>query len=326
MKKILVTGATGFTGGNLCRRLVQDDKQVVAFVRPTSRIEILKKLGIECREVDIKSTESVQENFSNIAMVYHIAAAYRSEYSDRDEFRLVNVEATRNLLEASMRAKVERFVHCSTVGVQGEIEDPPADENYRFKPGDHYQRSKLEGELLAREYFKKGLPGCVVRPVGIYGPGDTRFLKLFRAINRGRFIMIGTGKTLYHLTYIDDLIEGFIKAGTRPEAVNGVFTIAGERYTTLNELIGIIANVLSKHVTLLKIPIWPVYVASVVCDKLCKSLGIAPPLYPRRVEFFMLDRAFSINKAKKMLGYQPKVDLYQGIRKTAAWYIEKGLI
>ena len=138
--------------------------------------------------------------------------------------------------------------------------------------------------------------------------------------------MIGTGKTLYHLTYIDDLIEGFIKAGTRPEAVNGVFTIAGERYTTLNELIGIIANVLSKHVTLLKIPIWPVYVASVVCDKLCKSLGIAPPLYPRRVEFFMLDRAFSINKAKKMLGYQPKVDLYQGIRKTAAWYIEKGLI
>ena len=135
MRKTLVTGATGFTGENLCRKLVQDGEQVVAFVRPSSRTNQLKSMGVECRQVNITDKNSVKENFKDINIVYHIAAAYRTEHSDHDEFRLVNIEATRNLLDAAVAAKIERFVHCSTVGVQGEIKDPPADENYRFKPG-----------------------------------------------------------------------------------------------------------------------------------------------------------------------------------------------
>lgn len=326
MKKILVTGATGFTGEHLCRRLVKNGERVVAFVRPSSRIETLKKIGVECREVDIERVESVQDNFSGVSKIYHIAAAYRTEHSNRDEFRLVNVEATRNLLEVAMKAKVERFVHCSTVGVQGEINDPPADEEYRFEPGDHYQESKLEGELLARRYFQLGLPVTVVRPVGIYGPGDTRFLKLFRPINKGHFVMIGSGKVLYHMTYIDDLIQGFILAGREPQAIGNVFTIAGRQYTTLRELVNIIADVLNKPHPKWRIPYYPVYLASVICEKICRFSGINPPLYPRRVEFFSLDRAFSIGKAKQLLGYHPKVELEEGIYRTATWYREQGLI
>ncbi len=209
MGKILVTGATGF------------------FVRSSSKTDRLQQFGVECRVVDIKDPVSVNDHFLGIDRVYHIAAAYRTEHTDASEFVKVNVDATRNLLDAAKRAGVKRFVHCSTVGVQGEITEPPAAEDYRFEPGDHYQESKKDGELLALEYFNNGLPGTVVRPVGIYGPGDTRFLKLFRPISKGLFVMIGSGESLYHMTYIDDLVTGFLLAGKRKEALGEVFTIGG---------------------------------------------------------------------------------------------------
>lgn len=326
MGKILVTGATGFTGKALSRRLVEEGEQVVAFVRPTSDVRELKELGVECLRVDIKNPKDVMDHFAGVSKVFHIAAAYRAEYADHDEFRRVNVEATRNILEAAKRHGVRRFIHCSTVGVQGRIDHPPADEEYRFLPGDHYQQSKLEGELLARRYISEGLPGVVVRPVGIYGPGDTRFLKLFKPISKGMFVMIGTGNTLYHLTYISDLVDGFLLCGKKDEALGEVFTIAGETYTTIRELVHMIADVLGKHRPAWRVPFYPVYLVSVVCEKACGLIGVEPPLYPRRVEFFYKDRAFSITKAKRFLGYSPKIGLREGLAATADWYKEKGMI
>jgi len=326
MPKILVTGATGFTGGKLVKRLTENGQEVVAFVRSTSNTAHLEKIGADCRVVDIKNEASVMDHFEAFDVVYHIAAAYRTEHSDRSEFYDVNVLGTRNLLEAARTFNAGRFVHCSTVGVQGEIEDPPANENYRTKPGDHYQASKLDGEQTARQYFAQGLPGCVVRPVGIYGSGDTRFLKLFKAIHRGKFVMIGSGETLYHLTFIDDLISGFILAGTHPAAAGEVFTIAGARYTTLNELVALIARILNTSVPKWRIPAWSVLTAAHLCDRICRPLGISPPIYPRRVEFFILDRAFSIQKAQNLLGYQPQVGLEEGLRRTAEWYQTNGLL
>lgn len=326
MSKVLVTGATGFTGGYLCKRLVKGGEQVVAFVRASSKTKQLEDIGVECRVVDIRDPKSVNDNFHGIDRVYHIAAAWRSEHADRNEFHRVNVEATRNLLEAAKAADIKMFVHCSTVGVQGDINDPPADEEYRFQPGDHYQETKLEGELLARDYFSKGLRGAVFRPVGIYGPGDTRFLKLFRPVKKGTFVMIGSGKTLYHMTYIDDLIDGIILVGTRENALGEVFTLAGGEYTTLGELVNAIADALKKPHPKWRIPFYPVLLASIVCDRVCRTLGIEPFLYPRRVEFFYKDRAFDISKAKRLLGYQPKVSLEEGLKKTADWYKSEGLI
>jgi len=323
---VLVTGATGFTGAALCRRLRSDGADVTAFVRPSSGTDALREMGVRLETVDITSPAEVKAAFRPFDVVYHIAAAFRVEHESLEEFRLVNVEATRNLLDAAREAGVGRFVHCSTVGVQGEILDPPASEDYRFAPGDHYQQSKLEGELLAREYFGRGMPGVVVRPVGIYGPGDTRFLKLFRPISRGRFVMIGSGRSLYHLTYIDDLVDGILLAGARPEARGEVFTIGGARYTTLNELVRLIAGAVGAREPRWRIPYWPVHAAASACQFLCRLTGVNPPLYPRRVEFFAKSRAFSIDKARRLLGYEPKVGLEDGLKRTAAWYRGKGMI
>ncbi len=326
MGRVLVTGASGFTGSNPCRRLVRDGERVVAFVRASSRTDELQRLGVECRVVDLGDSNAVRANVSDISTVYHLAAAYRVEHADMGEFRRVNVAATGHLLDAAWAAGVRRFVHCSTVGVQGQIDDPPATEEYRTEPGDHYQWTKLEGETLARGYRDRGLPVTIVRPVGIYGPGDTRFLKLFRAIDRRHFVMIGSGETLYHLTYIDDLVEGFALAARKPEAVGEVFTIAGRRYTTLNELVSMIADVLQKPRPKLSVPLAPVLAASVLCERICRAVGISPALYPRRVEFFCKDRAFDISKARRLLGYEPVVELEDGLLRTAEWYKAHGMM
>jgi nucleoside-diphosphate-sugar epimerase len=323
--KALVTGATGFTGRNLCHRLVNDGWDVYAFVRGSSRTDYLEGLGVHCIEADITSFSDVHNSFPDVEVVFNLAAAYRAEHADRNEFWRINVDAVANLLEASLVHNVLRFVHCSTVGVQGEIEDPPASESYRFKPGDHYQESKLAGERIALEYMEKGLRVTVVRPVGIYGPGDERFLKLFKPIAKGYFVMVGTGDTLYHLTYIDDLVQGLVLAATRQEAVGQVFTIAGEKYTTLNELVDMIAKVVGRKRMKIAIPLMPVMLAAAVCDKTFRAFGLSPPIYPRRVEFFALDRAFSIEKARRTLGYEPKVGLEEGLRRTADWYRKQGI-
>ena len=325
--RVLVTGATGFTGFALCKALVERGDQVVAFVRSLKNAEKLQQLGVECKVVDIKDAADVNKHFEKFYRVYHIAAAYRGEQVDRDEFRLVNVEAARNILDAAVANGVDRYVHCSTVGVQGEIADPPADEDYRFSPHDHYQESKLEGELLARSYFDRGLiKGSVVRPTGLYGPGDMRFLKLFRGINRGYFFMIGSGKTLYHLTYIDDMVQGILLAGEKEAAIGEVFTIGSTSYTTIREMVDTVADILGKPHPKLRIPIFPMYIAAVLCDKVCRLFGVSPPLYPRRLDFFRVNRAFTIEKAQRLLGFHPQTELKQGLTKTSEWYKEHNLL
>jgi nucleoside-diphosphate-sugar epimerase len=138
--------------------------------------------------------------------------------------------------------------------------------------------------------------------------------------------MIGSGQTLYHFTYIDDLVEGIILAGTRDAALGEVFTIAGGEYISLRQLVDTIADVLGKARPRLRVPFYPVLLAAKACDWICRPLGISPPLYPRRVEFFVKDRAFRIEKAQRLLGYRPRVGLAEGLRRTADWYREKGYL
>jgi nucleoside-diphosphate-sugar epimerase len=325
MKNAFVTGATGFTGGYLCKALREKGYTVKALVRKTSNKQELEKMGVELIEGDLAEPESLKGKIKNVDIVFHIAALYRQEGVSRDMFTRVNVEGTRAMLEESMAAGVKRFVHSSTVGVQGEIKNPPATEEAPYNPGDHYQVSKLEGEKLALSYFRAGkIDGVVVRPVGIYGPGDTRFLKLFRHIYKGSFRMIGKGKVLYHLTFVEDLVEGIILAGETPAASGRIYTIGGNEYLSLDRLVKSIARIMEKPVSGFHIPLWPVYTAAFLCEILCRPLGIEPPIYRRRLDFFTRDRAFDISKARKELNYEPKVSLEQGLTRTAQWYKENG--
>jgi len=320
-KKVLVTGATGFTGSHLAEELISQGYQVRALARPKKDTRNLEKMGIEIAPGNLTEKDSLAAAVAGIDTVYHIAAVYREQNVPHQYFFDVNVGGTKNLLEAARDARVRRFVHCSTVGVQGEIKNPPAKETAPYGPGDYYQQSKLEGEKLALEFFKQNpIEGVVFRPVGIYGPGDTRFLKIFKFVNSGSFRMIGRGNVLYHMTFVKDLARGIILCGERKEAVGEIFTLGGNEYVPLSKLIQLTAEALGVPVPTKKMPLWPVWTASVICEALCYPLRISPPLYRRRLDFFVKDRAFDISKAKKMLGYNPQVDLATGLKITGDWY------
>ncbi len=327
MKKVFVTGATGFTGGYLCKALLKQKYDVTALVREGKEIKELEKLGAGKITGDLTDPGSFAGKLKGFDTVFHIAALYRQEGVSKDLFTKVNAEGTEALLKESVKAGVKRFIHCSTVGVQGEIMDPPAKEDAPYSPGDHYQESKLEGEKIALDYFKKKkIEGVVVRPVGIYGPGDTRFLKLFKHIYRGNFKMIGKGKALYHLTFVEDLVDGIILAGKKDSINGSIYTLGGNKYLPLNELVELIGKILGKKVSKFHIPHFPVYIASWLCEVICRLFGIEPPLFRRRLDFFTKDRAFDISKAKKELGYSPGTSLEEGLSKTAEWYKKEGLL
>jgi nucleoside-diphosphate-sugar epimerase len=325
--KALVTGANGFTGGHLARHLLARGHAVRALVRPGADVSALGDAQVEFAYADLAEDRPLDTAVRGVDTVFHVAALYRTEGVPRQRFWQVNVDGTRRLFEAAARAGVRRVVHVSTVGVQGNITRPPAREEDPYAPGDHYQESKRDGELLALEWFRGGrLAGSVIRPTGIYGPGDVRFLKLFRAIDRGRFVMLGSGDTLYQLCYVDDLVRGMLLAATHEAALGEVFTIGGAEFLPLRDLVTRIATVLGRPVPRLSFPVAPVRAVAAVCEVVFKPLGLEPPLYRRRVDFFTKHRAFDIGKARARLGYAPEVPLDEGLHRTAAWYRSRGLL
>jgi dihydroflavonol-4-reductase len=325
-RRILVTGATGFAGSHLTRALVAE-AAVRALVRSRERAAGRLPAEVELVEGDITDRESVDRAVRGCQIVYHLAAAYREAGLPRRRYREVHVTGTEYLLDAALRAGVQRFVHCSTVGVHGHVADPPADETWPHRPGDIYQATKSEGERLALAFGARyGLPVAVARPTAIYGPGDLRLLKLFRLIARRRFVMLGSGEVYYHMVYVDDLVAGFRLLAERPEAVGEVFILGGAEYRTLNELVRLIADTLGVPPPRWRLPVWPVRWVATLCEGLAVPLGVEPPLYRRRVDFFVKSRAFSIDKARRRLGYEPTVNLRTGLRRTADWYRTHGYL
>ena len=325
-KKILVTGATGFTGGALAKKLTEDGHHVIALVRKTGNISKLKDLGVDLVFGDISNQADVLKAAKGVDIIYHIAAVYRTAGHSDEYYEAVNVQGVKNIIAAAKKHNVKRTVHCSTVGVHGNISEIPSDENSPFNPGDIYQRTKLKGEMLFAEAMQNGLKGAIFRPGAIYGPGDTRLLKMFKSINRGFFPLFGGGGTLYHLSYIDDLVDGIILCGEHPKALGETFILCSNEYSSIQELGKVIAESLDVRPPTLKLPITPLLIAAKICEAICKPFGINPPLHTRRCEFFIKSRAFSNKKAKQLIGFNPKVTTREGVNRTSEWYKQHGYL
>jgi nucleoside-diphosphate-sugar epimerase len=323
--RVLVTGATGFTGGHLARALGARGDGVTALVRDPARATDLADAGIELATGDVRDRGAVERAATGADVVYNIAALYRQAGLPDEAYRSVNAVAIGTIIEAAAAAGVRRVVHCSTVGVHGDVERPPANEDAPLSPGDIYQHTKVEGEQIARDAAARtGVELVIVRPTGIYGPGDRRLLKLFRGVARRRFVVLGSGQIFYHLTYIDDLVEGFRLCGEVPRAAGRTYILAGPEVTTLEELVRTIAE--EAHVTPPKrhLPVWPVWMAGALCELICAPLRIEPPLYRRRVDFFTKSRAFDSSRARAELGFAPAIGVREGVRRTLAWYRRAG--
>jgi len=321
----LVTGASGFAGGHLVRHLLAQGVPVRAMVRDAAKGEALAAAGAEVVVADLAQPEPLAETVKGVAGVYHIAGLFRQQGVPDSAFYDVNVEGTRRLLESAGSEGVCRFVHCSTVGVLGHVSSPPADEETPYNPGDVYQRTKMEGEKLALAFFREGkMPGVVIRPAMIYGPGDQRTLKIFRMIARRRFFYVGSGDAYVHWVDVRDLARAFQLAMEQADGSGEVYIIAGAKAVPLREMAEEAARQLGVGAPWIRVPVRPMQWAGSCCEAICRPLGIEPPLYRRRVDFFTKSRWFDGSKAGRDLGFTPSQDLSGEIADIIASYREDG--
>ena len=319
--RIFVTGGTGFIGSHLIDSLIEKNHEVVALLRKSSNVQYLQGHEVELVYGDITEKNSIKLN--NIDVVFHLAGILGGWNIPEKKYWDVNLDGTRNMLDACLNKNIKQFVYLSTAGVLGpNVKN--ADESFPYNPSNIYEKTKAEAEKLVLEYNKKhGLPVTVLRPEFVYGPRDMHVLGLFRAIKKRRFFLIDGGKSFLHLTYISDLVRAF--NGCINGNILGTYLIAGERAVTVEELVGTIAKELG--VTLPKI-----YVPKNIANFIAKSSeifsrlsGTQPLLTCSQVRFFTEDRSFDTSLAGRELGFKP-IRLEEGIRKTVEWYKQNGLL
>ena len=303
---ILVTGAAGFVGRAVVEYLRSLDLPVRAMVRKERDIKALEDLGCEVVLAELTDRESLIAAMNGIEKVYHIAAAFRQASIEDEVYRQVNIEGVRSVFEIAIESGVKRIVHCSTVGVHGDVEHSPGTEETPYAPGDIYQITKMEGEKVALEFFRSNkIGGNVIRPAMIYGPGDMRTLKLFRMIAKQRFFYVGDGSKHVHFIDVRDLAKSFYLAMEKTEINGEVFIISGARSLPLKEFATLVANHLGVKPPWLHLPVKPIQWIGSLCEAICVPLGIEPPIYRRRVDFYTKNRSFSSAKANKLLEFVP---------------------
>lgn len=326
--RVLVTGGTGFTGTALVKRLLEEGHDVVALdYKEGLETDALRSMGATVHIGSVTDREAVDRAMEGVDLVQHLAAAFRELDVPEEHYDEVNVDGTRNVLESARGHGVRRFIYCSTCGVHGNIDDPPANEDAPIQPADYYQRTKYEAEPIVQEYRSDQMETVILRPAAIYGPGDPeRFFMIFKRVAKGWFPMFGNGKTLYHPLYIDNLVDAMMASMEPGKGDGGVYLIADEEYYSIEEIVQKVGKALGVAVKVRHFPVAPLVVAGHVCETVCKPFGIAPPIFPRRVDWYRQDRAFDISRARNDLGYRPRVGLDEGLRRTAEWYRGNGYL
>jgi dihydroflavonol-4-reductase len=325
--RLMITGGTGFIGSRLAMRARELGHEVRATgMRNTAaeaaNCEQLARLGIDVLLLPIGELARAPDAFDGVDAVVHLAAAQHEVNVPDEHFRDVNVRGTEALLEASLGAGVERFVYGSTIGVYGDREGV-IDETTPTRPDNIYGATKLDAERLVLGR-SADLHVVVVRISEVYGPGDRRLLKLFRAIRRHRFFNIGAGTNLHHPIYVDDLTQGLLLAATEPAESGEVFVLPGREVVTTEAMVAAIAAAVGARAPRLRLPVWPILGGAVLLEGALRPLGIQPPLHRRRVDFFRKSFSFDGSKAAKLLGFAPQVGFAEGCLRAARWYEDIG--
>jgi nucleoside-diphosphate-sugar epimerase len=315
--RVFITGASGFIGGALARRYRELGSQVAGVdLRPDPEFGLV--------EGDVAEPGPWQEHAAGAELVIHTAAIV-GFFGEFERFWRTNTVGTRNALDAAIRAEAERFVHLSSIVVFGVDYPDGADESRPVKPtGAPYTDTKVAAEqAVLRAHAAGEIPCTIVRPGDVYGPGsDPWLLRPLDAIKSGAFALPDGVVTP---VYIDDLVDGIVRAAGEPRAVGHIFTITDGTKVDNRRFFEPYHRWLGKSgprilpTPLLKAATWPV-------AKVAQLRGVATDMAPATMEYFSRRNGYSIEKARSVLGFEPKVPFEDGMERSRAWAQENGLI
>lgn len=323
MRKVAVTGATGFLGQAVIRSLIDRGAEVIALARPNSNRRPLADLAIQWVEGDVLDPESLLQLTGDAEWLVHAAGMLGQGGVPERRYHELHVTGTRNVLEAA--GHCSRILVISSPGVLGPITGAAADELAPRAPSNAYERSKAAAEGVALDCASRGAAVVIGRPEFVYGPGDHHVLGLFRAVQQGRFFYIAGGRHRCHPTFIDDAVDGLLRCLFDGE-LGEIYHIAGPRPVTFRELGETMADALGVGRPRLSVPRAAAWLGALALEGAGKVTGKTPPLSRSGVAFFSEDRQFSWAKAANSLGYRPQVDLWTGVGLTVSWYREQGLL
>jgi nucleoside-diphosphate-sugar epimerase len=326
---VTITGGTGFIGSRLASACLSRGDTVTVLGQANTPAEAenvgrIEASGIRVVRGSITDREVVAQAVAGAQVVFHLAATQHEMNVPDQRFWDVNVGGTKLLLEVAAAAGVRRVVHGSTIGVYGALEGT-IDESTPPAPDNIYGVTKLEGERAALAHEPP--PAVVaIRIPEVYGPGDRRLLKLFRAIDRNVFFTVGSGRNLHHHIFVDDLIQGFLLAAEAERAAGQVILFAGPAAVSTREMVQAIAAALGRQGSRFSVPLLPFWYAAAAMELSLRPLGIQPPLHRRRMDFFRKSFALRGAKARELIGFVPRTEFTEGARITAEWYRSHGLL
>jgi nucleoside-diphosphate-sugar epimerase len=323
VKTIFITGATGLVGSHAAEEALKRGHRVRALVRSTSDTRWLDQWGVQTIVGDLEDPAALKAGATGADWVFNCAAKV-GDWGTLDEFRRLNVEALRLLLDAASEAGLDRFVHVSSLGVYEGRDHYGTDESVPPAANslDAYTRSKTEAEALALQFHReRKLPVAIVRPGFIYGERDRTVLpKLIRSLSRGPFAYFGSGEQLLNCIYVKNLVEGLFLAAERPEAVGEVFNLTDGQAVTKKQFVGRVAELAGLKPPRLHIPRGLARTLATLVEGIAKRRGAKnPPLINKaRYKFLGLHLDYSIDKARRVLGYQPPFTFEEGIERSMA--------
>ena len=327
---ILITGINGFIGSSLARRLAKDGHCVRGIIRQTSDISFIRDIPLQLYRGDLHDTDCLKAACSDIDVVFH-AAARASDWGSYREFFRINVEGTKNILEASCRAAVKRFVYISSTSVHGFHNCLFVREQQLCSRGIFsYARTKLMAEdWVLKLGAERGFAYVIIRPGNVYGPYDrTTSAKLAKALMSGRMRYINMGKAVTAPVYIDNLVDALILAMNKNEALGHTFIITDGLQISWKDYLDCFAGMLGTSPPSRNIS-YPLAIFLASCAELIFSIlrSKEPPLITRyRILQASQHYHFDISKARQILGYAPSVGLEEGLARTAKWYLSEGML
>jgi len=320
----VITGANGFIGSNLARRLIEEGWPTAGIVRPTSDLAFIEGLDLPLHDCGLDDREQIARAFDGADVVFHCASR-ASDWGPIQTFVRANVENTTRVMHAASMAGVRRVVYIGSTVVYGFGGHIDTDETAPKRPAPFpYCVTKLEAEWQVEEIARdEKLEYVIIRPGNVFGPNDrVTSIHLYRFLLAGRFAYVNGGRTLTCPTSAANLVDAILLAATLPQAACDDFIITDGLRITWREYIETTCRILGAPPPKLSIPAGVAYPAAVAAETAYSLVGAKnpPPITRYRIAQVRNDYHFSIAKARRVLGFQPRVNLQDAIRRTVNWY------